>query len=355
MSNLSTLLSDLSDDPVIQGLEVYLVGGAVRDALMGRVVTDRDWVVVGADAQAMTARGFVPVGADFPVFLHPHTQEEFALARTERKTASGHQGFEFYAAQDVTLEQDLQRRDFTVNAIAADPQGRIFDPFGGRADIERKRLRPVGEAFNEDPLRVFRAARFMAQLDFSVDSEFLARLPSMLPELTSLSAERLWQETLKAFSGQPARYFDALNDWGVLQALSLANVETVTVKGTESTSKLADWIFQTPTQSMAWLEAWRAPKRWVQLAKDCAQWESSESAFALLDQMGALKHTPRSELFLDTLAGAGIDATRIRDALEQSLKIKAQDLAGQYQGKALGEALKARREKAYQRSIKSDN
>lgn len=340
---------------MIQGLEVYLVGGAVRDALMGRVVTDRDWVVVGADAHAMTARGFLPVGADFPVFLHPHSNEEFALARTERKTASGHQGFEFYAAQDVTLEQDLQRRDFTVNAIAADSQGRIFDPFRGRVDIERKRLSPVGEAFKEDPLRVFRAARFIAQLDFSVDSKFLDRLPSMLPELTSLSAERLWQETLKAFSGQPARYFEALNNWGVLQALGLANIETVTARGSESTAKLADWIFQMPTESKGWLEAWRAPKRWLQLANDCAQWESPDSAFALLDQMGALKHTPRSVLFLDTLEAAGIDAVKIRRALEKSLAIKAQDLADQYQGKALGEALIARREEAYQQSIRSDN
>lgn len=340
---------------MIQGLEVYLVGGAVRDSLMGRVVTDRDWVVVGADAQTMTARGFVPVGADFPVFLHPHSQEEFALARTERKTATGHQGFEFYAAKDVTLEQDLQRRDFTVNAIAADPRGRIFDPFGGRADIERKRLIPVGEAFNEDPLRVFRAARFMAQLDFSVDSAFLDRLPSMLPELTSLSAERLWQETQKAFSGQPARYFEALNDWGVLQALALPNVEAVNTKGLESQAKLANWIFQRPTESTPWLEAWRAPKRWIQLAKDCAKWTSPEKAFSQLDQMGALKQTPRSVLFLDTLAGAGINAGQIRNALEQSLAIKAQDLADMYQGKALGEALKARREAAYQRSIKSDN
>ena len=175
----------------------------------------------------------------------------------------------------------------------------------------------------------------MAQLDFSVDSEFLARLPSMLPELTSLSAERLWQETLKAFSGQPARYFDAANGWGLLQAL-LANVETVTVKGTESTSNSPTGYSKRPPNPWP---GWRhgalrnAGFNWPKIARSGSR---PKSAFALLDQMGALKHTPRSELFLDTLAGAGIDATRIRDALEQSLKIKAQDLAAQYQGKALG-------------------
>ena len=193
------------------------------------------------------------------------------------------------------------------------------------------------------PLRVFRAARFMAQLDFPVDSEFLDRLPSMLPELTSLSAERLWQETQKAFSGQPARYFEALNDWGVLQALALPNVEAVHTKGLENQAKLANWLFQRPTESTPWLEAWRAPKRWIQLAKDCAKWTSPEKAYSLLDQMGALKQTPRSELFLDTLAGAGIDATRIRDALEQSLEIKAQDLAVSIKAKPWGSTQSAPR------------
>ena len=122
-------MSDLSDDPVIQGLEVYLVGGAVRDELLGRPVADRDWVVVGATPEQMTQRGFRPVGADFPVFLHPDSHEEYALARTERKTRAGHQGFEFYAAPEVTLEQDLVRRDFTINAMARSPEGQIIDPF----------------------------------------------------------------------------------------------------------------------------------------------------------------------------------------------------------------------------------
>ncbi|MBL8245301.1 MAG: multifunctional CCA tRNA nucleotidyl transferase/2'3'-cyclic phosphodiesterase/2'nucleotidase/phosphatase, partial [Rhodanobacteraceae bacterium] len=142
-------------------MQVYLVGGAVRDRLLGRAAGDRDYVVVGSTPEAMVAAGFRPVGADFPVFLHPLTQQEYALARTERKSGRGYAGFTFHTGAEVTLEDDLRRRDFTINAIAEDSDGRLVDPFDGRGDLERRLLRHVSEAFVEDPVRVLRAARFL--------------------------------------------------------------------------------------------------------------------------------------------------------------------------------------------------
>lgn len=195
-------------------LEVYLVGGAVRDGLLGRAVGDNDWVVVHSSVAQMLALGFTQVGRDFPVFLHPQTHEEYALARTERKQGQGHRGFVVDASPEVTLEEDLQRRDLTINAIAKDPQGDLIDPFGGAADLQARLLRHVSVAFAEDPLRVFRVARFAAQLpEFSVAPETLELMQQMCEarELASLSAERVWQETEKALSAEaPQRFFEVL-------------------------------------------------------------------------------------------------------------------------------------------------
>src|SRR5512142_3165927 len=152
-------------------MKVYQVGGSVRDELLGLPVQDRDWVVVGADPAQMTRLGYRPVGADFPVFLHPQTHEEYALARTERKTAPGYKGFAFHAAPDVTLEQDLERRDLTINAMARDERGALVDPYGGASDLAAGVLRHVSAAFCEDPLRVLRVARFAARFDFTVAPE----------------------------------------------------------------------------------------------------------------------------------------------------------------------------------------
>lgn len=197
-------------------LEIYLVGGAVRDQLLDRPVGDRDWVVVGATVAEMLARGFTQVGRDFPVFLHPDTHEEYALARTERKHGQGHQGFEVFASPDVTLEQDLARRDLTVNAMAEAPDGRIIDPYGGRDDLAARRLRHVSPAFREDPLRILRVARFAAVLpDFAVARETLTMMRSMVEagEMRTLSAERVWQELVRALEGDaPERFFAVLAD-----------------------------------------------------------------------------------------------------------------------------------------------
>jgi len=203
-------------------MEVYLVGGAVRDELLGRPVRERDWVVVGSTPQAMLDAGYRQVGRDFPVFLHPKTNEEYALARTERKTGRGYHGFELRYSPDVTLEDDLRRRDLTVNAIARAPDGRLIDPCGGQRDLEARVLRHVSEAFDEDPVRILRVARFLARfqpLGFSVATETLARMRAMVAsgEVDALVAERAWQETDKALAEPaPEAWLRLLHDCGAL-------------------------------------------------------------------------------------------------------------------------------------------
>jgi tRNA nucleotidyltransferase (CCA-adding enzyme) len=207
-------------------LRTYLVGGAVRDHLLQRPVQDRDYVVVGATPEQLLAQGYVAVGKDFPVFLHPKTKQEYALARTERKQGQGYTGFACYFAADVTLEQDLLRRDLTINAMAMDEQtGELFDPYGGQQDLQAKLLRHVSDAFVEDPLRVLRVARFLARfahLGFQVadETKALLRELSVSGELEHLTAERVWQETARALTEQtPAAYFELLRQVGALRVL----------------------------------------------------------------------------------------------------------------------------------------
>ncbi|HEY0335366.1 MAG TPA: multifunctional CCA addition/repair protein [Stenotrophomonas sp.] len=206
-------------------MEIYLVGGAVRDALLDLPPGDRDWVVVGADQSRMEALGYRAVGRDFPVFLHPHTQEEYALARTERKSGRGYRGFVVDADPSVTLEQDLQRRDFTLNAIAQKDDGTLVDPYGGARDIQARVLRHVGPAFVEDPLRVLRAARFMARLaplGFSVAPETVALMREIAAsgELETLVPERVWQELRKALAAaRPAAFLRTLREAHALNAV----------------------------------------------------------------------------------------------------------------------------------------
>ncbi len=201
-------------------MRVYCVGGAVRDRLLGLEVQDRDHVVVGATPDEMVAQGFRPVGKDFPVFLHPVTREEYALARTERKTAKGYKGFQAYAAPEVTLEQDLARRDLTINAIAQDEQGRLVDPYGGIRDLETGVLRHVGPAFAEDPVRILRLARFAARYPhFTVapETRVLARAMVDGGEVDALVPERVWQELSRGLmEARPSRMFEVLRDCGAL-------------------------------------------------------------------------------------------------------------------------------------------
>ena len=203
-------------------MKCYIVGGAVRDRLLGLPVKDRDWVVVGATPETMLARGFKPVGKDFPVFLHPHTHEEYALARTERKVGRGYHGFTFHAAPDVTLEEDLIRRDLTVNAIAQDDDGTLIDPYGGVADVQAGVLRHVSPAFAEDPVRILRLARFAARFGFAVAPETQALMRQMVAngEVDALVAERVWQELAKGLmTDTPSRMLLVLRDCGALARL----------------------------------------------------------------------------------------------------------------------------------------
>ena len=204
-------------------MEIYTVGGAVRDELLGLPVKDRDFVVVGATPEQMLARNFKPVGKDFPVFLHPDTHEEYALARTERKTAPGYRGFVFHTDPSVTLEQDLVRRDLTINAMARDSAGRLIDPHGGQRDVEARMLRHVSEAFAEDPVRILRLARFAARFEgFEVAAETARLCQRMVRagEVDALVAERVWQELSRGLmAARPWRMFEVLNDCGALARL----------------------------------------------------------------------------------------------------------------------------------------
>jgi tRNA nucleotidyltransferase (CCA-adding enzyme) len=203
-------------------MKIYAVGGAVRDELLSLKVTDRDYVVVGATPQEMLHLGFKPVGKDFPVFLHPKSHEEYALARTERKTARGYKGFEIHAAPDVTLEDDLARRDLTINAIARDARGRIIDPYGGVKDLKAGILRHISPAFAEDPVRVLRVARFAARFGFNVAKETLGLMRAMAQngEVDALVAERVWQELAKGLmEAKPSRMFEVLRQCGALNKI----------------------------------------------------------------------------------------------------------------------------------------
>jgi len=206
-------------------MKAYVVGGAVRDRLLGGVVNDRDWVVVGATPQELLSAGYTPVGRDFPVFLHPTTREQYALARTERKAGRGYHGFVFHAAPDVTLQQDLARRDLTINAIAEDPDsGELIDPFGGQRDLRDRVLRHVSDAFAEDPVRLLRLARFAARWpDFNVAPETLTLLRQLVNagEVDSLVPERVWQELARGLTERaPGRMVELLRSCGALARLA---------------------------------------------------------------------------------------------------------------------------------------
>lgn len=204
-------------------MKIYVVGGAVRDELLGLPLQDRDYVVVGATPEQLLAQGFRPVGKDFPVFLHPHSHEEYALARTERKTAPGYHGFSVHASPEITLEQDLERRDLTINAIAKSAEGELIDPFGGQRDLQRRVLRHIGPAFAEDPVRILRLARFAARFpQFTVAPETIVLMRAMVEagEVDHLVPERVWQELARGLmSKRPSRMLEVLLSCGALERI----------------------------------------------------------------------------------------------------------------------------------------
>lgn len=281
-------------------LEVYLVGGAVRDELLGRPIGDRDWVVVGGTEQQMQALGYTQVGRDFPVYLHPQTHEEYALARTERKQGQGHRGFVVNAAPEITLEEDLQRRDLTINAIAKDHNGDIIDPYHGVDDLHARIFRHVSPAFAEDPLRVFRVARLAAVLpEFSVAPETVALMRQMAAAgaLRELAAERVWQEFEKALSAPaPGRFFtvlkasDALQDWFA----PLTN-DQIEFQSDSAVLRFAELPLTDPEFSQL-AQRLKVPHRYLQVALHWLQWG---------EVLGRWRESPPEEL-CDAFATLGV-------------------------------------------------
>ena len=350
----------------------FLVGGAVRDQLLGRPVVDRDWVVVGATPESMLAQGYTQVGKDFPVFLHPETHEEYALARTERKISAGHQGFECHAGIDVTLEEDLLRRDLTVNALAQTPTGELIDPYGGEQDLRDGVLRHVSQAFSEDPLRVLRVARFAAQLSFSVAPETLVLLREMAAAdaLAELPAERVWQEFHKALGCSGAATFmrtlvevAALGPWFV-EFAQLSAEELTHWPGGDALQRYAGlgMLFETAALEHC-SRRLKAPKRFERAGTTVATHEHAllgwrkaqpEQLLRALQHAGALQldAQERREDFLAVLSvleaahgdfesGAlALLATGLGGINAQAAVSAAEKAGGEPpQGKALGEAI----------------
>jgi len=262
-------------------MKVYLVGGAVRDSLLELPFHEKDWVVVGATKEELIEKGYKQVGKDFPVFLHPETKEEYALARRERKTGTGHKAFSFEFDKNVSLEEDLRRRDITINAIAQDEQGNLIDPYQGQQDIKDKKIRRVSDAFKEDPLRVLRVARFAAKLKrhgFSIDEETMVEIQKIVSsgELTALSKERIWMETHKALeTDNPEVFFDAIQECGALnQICPLTKMDTASLsracKEERDTSiRWASLIASNPSLEDI-NDSFNAPKEYKEISEICS-------------------------------------------------------------------------------------
>jgi tRNA nucleotidyltransferase (CCA-adding enzyme) len=373
-----------SRDPCVDGLEVYRVGGAVRDARLGWPVQDTDWVVVGATPEQLRRRGFKPVGRDFPVFLHPETHEEYALARTERKSGHGYTGFVVYASPEVTLEEDLVRRDLTLNAMAETPEGELIDPFGGLSDLRARVLRHVSPAFVEDPLRVLRTARFLARyagLGFVIADETWALMRELAEsgELSHLVAERVWAETEKALGEPcPAAYFRALQACGALAVLlpelteedpalerALARLDRLPggVTGSERVrwrwARLVEHLDDTAQAAIA--ERLRLPRAYRDLAHQAAltrrlRQQPGPDAAAVQAWLDGIDAWRRSERVAPLLALLRLEAPALAKALAGAwraasrLSPKALVEEG-YQGGRLGKELARRRRAAIQAAL----
>lgn len=304
-------------DPLLNGLDCYVVGGAVRDALLELPAGDRDWVVVGATPEQMSARGFIPVGGDFPVFLHPKTKEEFALARTERKSGRGYQGFTFYTGTDVTLADDLARRDLTINAMAIDARGQLHDPLNGYEDLQARTLQHINGAFVEDPVRLLRLARFAARFyDFSIAPNTMQLAQQLVHngEVDALVSERVWQELQKGLNTQhPMRMITVMAESGALERVipSLLINDAVTQavqcgveRGLKTEQLFALLCYQSPEPAEI-ADHLRAPTSYKDLARllpqfvaQSAQAQSIEAIAELLQRCDVLRRPERFTLLL---------------------------------------------------------
>ncbi|GHC16452.1 CCA-adding enzyme [Kushneria pakistanensis] len=361
-------------DEALKGLEVYCVGGAVRDDLLGIAHDDRDWVVVGATSEDMLARGFRPVGRDFPVFLHPHTHEEYALARTERKSGHGYTGFVVHAAPDVTLEEDLARRDLTINAMAQDSAGRLVDPFQGADDCRAGTLRHVSQAFVEDPLRILRTGRFLARFrprGFTVADETMALMKTMVAEgeVAHLVAERVWQEIERTLGEQdPAAFFELLQQCGALNVLMPALDDVLAAGLTRMSAAgtpMARWALLTADLShealMALCERYRVPGEWrdralmvVRSRELLSDSPDAEQVLAWAQAMDAWRRQARMNEVLDILAigDLGLPVAVLEHAVGQARQISPQSLMAQgYQGAELGRMIDVERRRAIEYAL----
>lgn len=356
-------------------MKTYLVGGAVRDKLLGYPHHEHDWVVVGATPEEMLTAGFKPVGKDFPVFLHPQTNEEYALARTERKTGRGYHGFNFYCDSDVTLEQDLARRDLTINAIAQDAFGEIIDPYGGKRDLEQKVLRHVSPAFAEDPLRILRVARFAARyhhLGFRIAEETVELMRAIVDagEVEHLVSERIWKETERALGeSNPEIYFYTLQQCDAAtrlfpdihsDALALRELERCSDRFSNLHVRFAVLCSNLNTKETAALcSRICAPNDYRELAQltidqlpAIKKLSSAETAFAIIEHSDALRRPQRFELLQETATALQVEELfiqRLRSAYKNAAAISAQRfLELGYKGKELGEQMRQARLAAIQ-------
>jgi len=384
-------------------MKTYLVGGAVRDKLLGLPVEERDWVVVGSTAETMLTRGYLPVGKDFPVFLHPGTKEEYALARTERKTAPGYTGFETRAGPDITLEEDLLRRDLTINAMAETADGELIDPYGGKQDLHNGLLRHVSPAFAEDPVRILRIARFAARFakyGFHVAHTTNKLMRSMVDagEVDHLVAERVWAELVKALATDtPSRFFRVLAACGALEILfpecipllpddsgeahaqadiklavlqqAVTHTEDITIR---FAALMCDLDQGTPgglsQQTLSALcDRYRVPNACRELATMAVQYRrqaltaDSLAAAQLLELLNALDAFRRPERFVQFLQvcaaaaqaeGNVFNAARLQQALTAAQSVRADDLQKQgLSGKDIGAALHRKRIRAIEKSL----
>ncbi len=353
-------------------MQIYLVGGAVRDQLLGLPVKDRDWVVVGATPEEMINQGFRPVGSDFPVFLHPETHEEYALARTERKSGRGYKGFTFHTSPDVTLEEDLIRRDLTINAMAMDDQGNITDPFNGQQDIQNRILRHVSDAFLEDPLRVLRVARFLARfahLGFTIEPETLELMGKIASdgELDHLTPERVWQEFERALAANTSSAFwealDASNALYLLQGLGripseqLITLNSEELQASEEKFALACQLAELNSDELDSLcESLRIPNRYRDLAKAQLRHGATVQTFrpanaeAKLDLISELKLIKQPDAIEPLIHIARalcpcevITSDSIQQATQEVAKIQAKDLIPEgFSGIELGREIRKR-------------
>ncbi|WP_339892573.1 hypothetical protein [Neptuniibacter pectenicola] len=355
-------------------MEIYLVGGAVRDQLLNYPAYDKDWVVVGATADEMLANGYQPVGQDFPVFIHPDTGEEYALARTERKSGKGYTGFNYHADPSVTLEEDLLRRDLTINAMAMDQQQQIIDPYHGQDDLKRKRLRHVSPAFSEDPLRVLRVARFAARyahLGFSVADETLTLMQqlSQTDELEHLTAERVWKEFERALTERsPEIFLQVLHQSGAIKKVLpeltdtlndpdfSKHFATICHKNESAIVRFAGLLSLAKNiDILRFCDRLRAPNSYKELALQCNRHHQQLAQFDHLDAQTKLdtllqldlirrpQRLPQLRLCLDTLHDT-VQLDSLPPILEQIALIQPKQLMAEgFTGPALGEAINHQR------------